>query len=145
MLLFSIDLHVTILEWGGAETTMCEAIHKVKNLQDTGGYTFKLITLVVQEKAPPTDEESRKLMEDRLSRCNHSHCPFYYNLLSYTLFSYNLFPYLSSYNLVFYICFSYNLFSPLTHLSTGDLPSFVTRCNHSHCLFFSRITSYFLV
>ena len=36
--------------------------------------------------------------------------------------------------------FQYNLFSSLINL-TGDLPSLVTRCNHSHCPFSSLITS----
>ena len=35
----------------------------------------------------------------------------------------------------------YSIFSPLIIHLTGHLPSIITRCNHSHCPFSSRITS----
>jgi len=90
-------------------------------------------------------------------RCNNSHCPFsslthltHWRLAFSPLIHHPpphprlAFSWHQVQSLSFPRFFSYLLLSPLIH-PTGNLPSLVTRCNHSHCYFSSLISSSLLL
>ena len=89
-------------------------------------------------------------------KCQETQHPGIITLLMSLIFSYNIFSPLihqlpplatclllspDAITLIVPYILLYNHFSHLIHHPTGDLPSLVTRCNHSHCPFSYNIFS----
>jgi hypothetical protein len=70
--LFYIDIRQSVIEWGGRETYIADAVKSLRQLQSTHGYYTKLLVILIQRKIPtgsgPAIDEARKITEERITR-----------------------------------------------------------------------------